>query len=338
MKKFLLILLATLPGFFAVADSGCKNIVFENHFSDPTDWTMVSNSGLTIANNALNFNSVHDGEYHKVYKDLRFFLSNYYWRARCTFSILSPNPQGSGPGDVIMALTAGKLDFLSYDHSNSYRETSEDGIAVVLNSSNPADNNMQNWGFFIESKKGNQRVASFPSEIFADPAVGTYYIQLERTSPGFAQLSIFTDPAFTIPLQGSPLQFAIDPAIKDLNTIQHGVATPGFNARCITAKLSDDLICQEDELQRPGVTSISGNWIQLVAYPNPAVDALILKAEDLPPGIQDYTIYNLRGEQVAKGRMNSGHSLPVSDLAEGMYIFRFTDADLVYWGKFQRMN
>jgi hypothetical protein len=337
MKKSLLILLAILSGLFVRANSGCKNIVFENHFSDPTDWTMVGNGGLTIASNALNFNNVHDAGYNKVYKDLGFFLSNYYWKARCTFSILSPNPQGSGPGDVVMAITAGNLDFVSYDQSSGYMETSQDGIAVVLNSIDPTDNNMHDWGFFIESKKGNQRVASVPSQIFADPAVGTYYIQLERTGAGFAQLSIFTDSAFTIPLLGSPVQFAIDPGIGNLNTIQHGVSTPGFNTRCITAKLTDDLICQDADLQRPGMANFP-NSIQLFPYPNPVVDAISVKAGDLPSGIQDYAIYNLRGEQVAKGRMNSEQSIPVSDLPDGIYMFRLTDADLVYWGKFQKLN
>ena len=164
-------------------------------------------------------------------------LSDIYWKGECDFKILSTNPSGNGSDATVMALTAGNLNFMS----DGGVESNQDGIAVTFGSASPTDNNINNWYFCIQEKKGNIRNAS--TNIFASASVAHYYVRLERATQGTAKLSVFSDSTFTTHLPGSPVTFSITSTITGLNIIQHGVNAGGNPNRLINASIDNDLIC-----------------------------------------------------------------------------------------------
>ena len=225
--------------------NSCNRVVLVDSFSNPANWTVVGGDSVYVAGGKCNFVNVSDGTYNKVYRSIGTTLSNTYWKAETNFSILNPNPSGSGVGEVIMALTAGNQDFLTLNSASGYAETNQDAIGVIINSNSPYDSNTNDWYFLIEAKKGNIRTYDTSTAIYLNAAISNYYVKLERISKGMAQLSIYSDSLFTTQLPGSPKTFVIDSTITGLNTIQHGTSTPGWYARFINATIDNDLICDD---------------------------------------------------------------------------------------------
>ncbi|HXD93429.1 MAG TPA: PKD domain-containing protein [Bacteroidia bacterium] len=227
----------------------CTRTIFADNFSNPANWTAIGTGAVNVSGGTCNLNNVYDGVYNKVYQNIGTTLSNTYFKAQCKYTILSPNPSGNGVGAVIMGLTAGNQDFLTADSSAAYAETNQDAIGVIINSADPYDNVMSDWYFRIESKKGNVRTtAATAAMIYANPAITTYYIQLERLSTGVTRLSIFSDSAYTNHITGSPVTFSIDSTITGLNTVQHGTSTPGWYYRLNNATIDNDLICDDGNI------------------------------------------------------------------------------------------
>ena len=180
---------------------------------------------------------------------------------------INANPSGNGTDEIIMALTAGTLDFESYDASQSYMETIQDGICVGIYSNSTTDNNINNWFFGISGKKGNVRTSTgTTSQIYANSAISNYYIRLERTANGMTQLSVFSDPTFTTHLPGSPITFAIDPTITGLNTVQHGTAVCGWTTRLINAIVDNDLICDDSSINTCSSIVLSDDFSSTVNW------------------------------------------------------------------------
>jgi hypothetical protein len=308
----------------------CSNIILSDNFLSATNWVSVGNGGVNISNGTCNFNNVSGGAYNKVLRDLNTTLSDSYWNAECDFLLTSANPSGHGTGAVLMALTAGNLDFMW----DLVAETNQDGIAVVLNSDNPYDENINNWKFIIESKKGNIRTYT-STGISASSSISSYYIRLERTSSNMTQLSIYSDASHTIHLQGSPITFGIDASITGLNTIQHGVATAAYAPRQLSATIDNDLICQE---KVEGITSYKNND-QIIIFPNPSGNYINIKFDELSnETLKKYYIYNLQGAEVRSDMLNQFDRINISNLLNGTYIIKFISDNEVYWGKFQKVD
>lgn len=224
----------------------CNHILINDDFSSTSGWTMQSSSGaVSVSGGVLNLSAAHSGQYNRAYKYLAAGLSDTYWKAQCDLDITGANPAGNGAGAVVMAITADTLDFMSYDASQSFAETNQDGIAVVLFSQNATDNNMNNWYFMIQQKKGDVRTNSI-TQISADSAVSQYYINLERISASIVRLDIFTNAARTTHLPGSPITLGIDQSITGLKIVQHGALTPDSASRIVSAGIDNDLICDNN--------------------------------------------------------------------------------------------
>lgn len=252
----------------------CSQGVFNDNFNSSSGWTTQSASGaVDISGGLCNFNNAYCGQYNRTYKSLPVPLSDNYWKAESDLH-LSANPSGNGAGAVVMALTAGTLDFMGYDATQSYTETSQDGMAVVLMSQSPTDNQMNNWYFVIESKEADTRTVS-SAQINADASMNDYYLRFERTGPGMAMLSVFTDAGRTNHIAGSPITFSVSSTITGLNTMQHGAITPDNASRLINGSIDNDIVC-DDML----TTSIKENATaaSLTVYPNPFSDYTTIKA------------------------------------------------------------
>jgi hypothetical protein len=338
MKKILLFICLsfTFLGFTNLYALNEKVVVFTNDFSSDDSWQTQGNGAVTISNGQCNFVNAFCGEYNRVYHSLNTTLSDNYWQATTEFTIVNPNPYGYGTGVVVLALTAGPLDFESYDASQNYEETYQDGISVVLMSDGSVDNDINNWFFMIEGKKGNIRTFDFSSVIHADASISKYYIKLERVSSELTQLSIFTDPEYINELPGSPVTYAIDPDISRLNTIQHGTITPGYYSRLINASIDNDVICQM--AFNTGISNLfysSSSEIQV--FPNPCVS--VINVKPLDNRIQanaSYKVYNLAGTEIASSQLDASRQIDVSNLVEGTFLIRIMESEKTYWAKFHK--
>lgn len=303
----------------------CNNILYTGNFSSASGWQSEGDGDVYIGDGVCRMQNAYNGYYNRVYLSLERPLSETYWSAECEFSILTENPQGNGTGAVVMALTAGTLDFMSYDLSQNYEETYQDGIAVVLMSDGSVDNEINNWFFMIEAKKGNYRTFDLSSVIYANSSIPTYYIRLERTSMSGTQLSIYSDSAYTEHLAGSPVSFGIDPDISRLFTLQHGVMTPGYYSRLINAAIDNDLIC-DDYFNTSNSLVMSSNTTPYI-FPNPADSYIYVKKDELnqfSPGTK-YSIINSVGKELVTSVMNATGIIDISRLAEGVFLLMITE-------------
>lgn len=303
----------------------CNNILYSDDFSSASAWQSEGNGDVYIGDGNCRMQNAYCGYYNRVFHSMERPLSETYWSAECEFSILAENPGGHGTGVVVMALTAGTLDFMSYDLAQNYEETYQDGIAVVLMSDGSVDNDINNWFFMIEAKKGNYRTFDLSSVIYANSSIPTYYMRLERTSMNGTQLSIFSDSAYTEHIPGSPVSFGIDPDISRLYTIQHGVMTPGYYSRLINAAIDNDLIC-DDYFNTSNSLVMSSNTTPYI-YPNPADSYIYVKKDErnqFSPGTK-YSIINSVGKELVTSVMNATGIIDISRLAEGVFLLMITE-------------
>jgi gliding motility-associated-like protein len=163
-----------------------------------------------------------------------------------------------------MAFTAGTGDPISSDAADGYSLTANDAIMVYLNytdtPSSPyccPDPAGGKWQLFARAKKGT--ILGPPSTGISITALDEkYYVRLERITASQVMLSVFSDPAYTIHLPGSPLNYTIDCSIQGLNTIQQGVITWAGWYRHLTCELDDLHICSADSATSPPVQAVTG--------------------------------------------------------------------------------
>jgi hypothetical protein len=314
----------------------CDNIIFFDNFSSASSWLSEGDGSVYVNNEKCLMQDAYCGYYNRIYQSMLRPLPESYWRAECDFSILYPNPEGHGTGAVVLALTADTLDFMSYDLLQNYEETFQDGIAVVLMSDGSADNDINNWYFMIEAKKGDFRTFDPFSVIYANSSIPTYHIRLERTSKASTQLSIFSDSSLTEHLPGSPVSFEIDSAISKLKTIQHGVITPGFYPRLINAAIDNDLICSDYIYNSNPMVKAYENKLRI--YPNPSSSRIYVKRDDFSefsPGVK-YSVFNSMGKEIIFSELGTTGALDISMLPAGIYFLIIKESQKIFNSPFVR--
>lgn len=330
MKKLIFILFFGLGNALIANANDCQINILTDNFSSSANWQSQGNGDVNISNGKCNFDNVYCGSYNRVYRNLGATLSDNYWKAECDFTILNTNPSGNGTSEILMALTAGNLNFMTYDSSQGYAETTQDGIAVVFQSAGITDNNIDNWYFCIQSKKGNIRITSTPTQIYANSTINNYYMRLERTSNNTAQLSVFSNPAFTIPLPGSPVAFVIDATITGLNTVQHGTNCGAASARLINAAVDNDLICHNSNT---GIMEDINKNTDLIIYPNPTIKNITIESPQ-QAGIE---IFDMQGQLIKKLETNGNKTIvDISGFPCGLYVVKLKTEKGVAFKKFVR--
>jgi len=292
----------------------CNETIFTNNFSSSSGWTTVSSSGTAyISGGVFNLVNSYCAQYNKTYYSLGLSVSNTYFKAKCKYTITTTNPSGNGVGMLIMGLTAGILDYGTYDASGSYAPTNQDAIAAVINSPTVTDNNINDWEFYLSGKKGTGGVSA--TGIFASSSISTYYVQIERTKSDSAQLSVFTDSSFTIHLVGSPISLAIDSTITGLNTVQHGTTTGGSGSRMSNATIDNDYICDYNPNSQQGIKNLEQD-ISVNVYPNPSNGAISI---DFGSAINEdliISITNTLGQVVYSKIITNGSQIVQVNLPE----------------------
>ena len=218
----------------------CDKTILHDSFNSSNDWTFDGDGKVKIIDGKCLFNNVSNGSFNRVYKTIDTNLSN-HWTAQCSYNIISKNPINHGSGIILLALTSNTKNFMTENNV----ETSQDGIAVTFGSASPVDNNINNWYFCIQTKKGNIRTPS-SLKIYADSTIKSYYVQLKRESKTISKLFVYKDSTYSIQLSGSPITMEIDSTISGLNTIQHGVNQGGSSSRTNYAYIDNDLIVENN--------------------------------------------------------------------------------------------
>jgi hypothetical protein len=285
----------------------CNYNILTDDFSSSANWQSEGNGDVNISNGKCNFSNVCDGSPNRVYRSLNTTLSDNYWKAECSFSILNANPPGHGTSDNILTLTDGTLDY----------ENSQNAIVAFITSSDPTDNDINNWYFGIGYNKGSGGHNCI-SRIYANSSISSYYIRLERIGIGLIQLSVFTDSAFSTDLPGSPIAFEIDSTITGLNTVQHATCTIGSPARLINATVDNDLICEQTST---GINETVLTANNLSVYPNPACSYITIRKNNKKPDSFILTLRNIQGQaEISKNIVfENTYTIDLSNLTNGMY-------------------
>jgi len=339
-KRFILLIsvcfIIPLPAFTSGIED---NVLFSDDFSDPASWQAQGSGAVYVGNGACNLDHVFCGDYNRVFKSVGIGLPVGYWRAECEFSILGANPVGYGTGEVVMALTAGDLDFMSYNAAQGYEETNQDGIAVVLLSNSSSDNDINNWYFMIEAKKGTERTYDTAAVIHAISGQTLYYVRLEKIGEDLAQLNVCYDPDFMVPLPGSPVTFSINPAIYRLTTIQHGTITPGFFSRLVNASVDNVVIYDQfPQNQFMHTNLLVKNELQVFPVPASSSIGFHVEDENAFPAVCEYRILDLKGSVLAADRVDALGRIDVSGLIRGVFILMVNGTEKTFRAKFQKID
>lgn len=315
----------------------CKRLVLQEDYSSDANWYHHGDGSVHINNGVCLLDQVANGSYNRVYKDLQVELSDTYWKAEFRYSILSPNPSSRGAGAVVLALTADTLPFIAHESSQGFIETNQDGIGIVLFSNSHTDHNINNWLFLIEDKKGSNRNFDLSKGIYLDALITDYYLRLERISKNKTQMSVFSDSSFSSHLPGSPVIYPIDSSITDLTMIQHGISTPGSPQRLAHATIDDSFICDNGQQNATFLDWKAENHPQLLVYPNPAKDRVVIRNEHYNWHFQKtrYSIYTINGAKVLSNQLDENGQIDVSDLVTGMYLIQVLGKERTYRARFQ---
>jgi YVTN family beta-propeller protein len=206
------------------AHASSPQIIFHDNYSSNTGWTQVGTQ-ITVNSaqfpNQVKFNGENGGGgvvEERVYKALPSTLPSDRWVAEFNYKYTASNLVQA----EIFTLTA----------TNADPENQPLGGALRVFHGIGSDN------LFIRGTQGDSP--------FIHISVNTqYYARLERT-PTQLTLSVFTDPARTIQVPGSPASLSINTTDynTDLNFIQHAGCKVCGPARTLTAQLTNTTIYQ----------------------------------------------------------------------------------------------
>jgi hypothetical protein len=290
--------------------SNCARIVDTDNFSNSSPWTATGAGNVTVSGGTCTFANAADGAYDRIYRPLASTLSDTYFKAEFKFTII-PNSAGNGVGTNIFALSAGTLDPISYDNSQSYALTNQDGFIVELNCASTSDNNINNWFIQLDYKDGATRTTG-PNTIALSSSTLTYYVVFERTSTTSTTINVYSDAAHTMSVGQ-----AINPTVATvtgLNTLQHGVTTFGWNTRHFNGSVDDVTICDDfpDAIETNELNS------EIHLYPNPSLNGHVYL--DLGNSNAEMVlIYNDLGQLVQQTAVHAGSQNMELTLSPGFY-------------------
>lgn len=251
MKKITLIFAALLGCFASLSAQ-----TFTESYNSNTGWTHQSvGNPVSIQNGKMNFNQNYCGgidEYQ--YKPLGFTLDNSQWTM--DFEWTGTSGSNVGVAGLIASLTSQNIDpaYTTPDTSNSV--TNNNTISVLYFSCYGCGSSGN--GIEIITKRGTSQYVWHNALHIPLPFNQTGYIRLERLSANTGMISVFSDAARTQHLSGSPRCFPINPAITDLQYLQHGTWVPGSSARYTSGNL-DNTVIENNVVRTAPTAPITGS-------------------------------------------------------------------------------
>ncbi|MGB3948012.1 MAG: hypothetical protein WBM13_08505 [Bacteroidia bacterium] len=188
-------------------NNSCNN---SDTYDSSTGWTQIG-TDVSITAGLAQFNSSVNDIDRRIYKNIGCTIADCGgWTTDFDFNISNH----SGATAPVFSMTAGTQEVF-FDYANSI-STNQDALIVWVSSS---------WGnplsLSIWAKDGTVMTQSVPSSFISINLSTTYYVRFQRTSATNARLYVFSDPARTINISGSPINYTIPATITGLNTLQH---------------------------------------------------------------------------------------------------------------------
>lgn len=310
MKHFfpLLLLSALFP---VLASAQCVHPVDSDYYNVPSAWTQHGAGNVSVTGGSCRFLNAADAVYDRVYRPLAYALSDTYFEAEFKLT-LGANSANHGVGTNIIAFSAGPLDPISYDASQSYALTNQDGFIVELVSPTPYDNNVNNWDVVVDYKDGATRTTG-ANTISLSANYNVYYGVFIRSSATSTSVYLYTDAAHT-QLFGQMTNTTVA-TVTGLNYLHHGVTTFGGASREFTGSVDDVVICDNDLSGIASVSSLAGFSL----YPNPSADGRV--RIDFNGHSPEYIfVYDARGALVTETRIAAGDNYAELLLGSGLYL------------------
>lgn len=294
--------------------------VDEEGFEDAAGWThQGTQTDVDITAGAMSWSNAHNGVYDRWWRPLNWAVADDCFKVEFTFTV-GPNPEGSGSGGTLFALTAGSLDPLTYDLSQAYSPTVQDGLVLMLNSMDPADNDINDWWLEIREKNASNVYAQTGTEaILLDSAISTYHVVFQRLSSTLVELSLYTDAAHMM-LHGTST-FGIHSTVTGLNTVQAGVTTAGWSTRQFNGTVDDISICHCENTIAIPESNVTGPAFEIHAITTGQVS---IRSNDPDP--VRISIMDVQGREILGILMDAHGETRMLSLESGIYFVSTLDA------------
>ncbi|KAB2815647.1 gliding motility-associated C-terminal domain-containing protein [Phaeocystidibacter marisrubri] len=214
---------------------------FSSDFSSTNGWTQVG-SEVEIQNGAVHFlNGAKCREFQKRLQAPigRSMNEGDCWEARIEFTPVTVGTKYGLPysGHMILSLTEGTDEF--YYECNDppctgHNKGDQDGIMVGFNGKNPPDGNLYFFISVLDSLKETQS-----TRIVSLPLGTTHYVALRKSSANSAELSVYSDPNYSVHLPGSPVSLTYSGSVDNLTHVQFGNTIRGESRRQLTGTLDN---------------------------------------------------------------------------------------------------
>ena len=305
--------LLMLPGFLVAQ---CQLI---DDYSDPGRWTQVGTLMEVTAGSAVFLEGCPDGEQRRIHAPIGATLfSESTFTADIDFEVIDigdiPVPS---VGHILIALTAGTQDPLSDCPDipcTGNPPGTQDGIMVMYAT---PDTGVGEVHFKIVVKNGKDELVS--DAIFNGVLDTWFYLRLERPLTTQVRLSIYSDPARTKEIDGSPVVLDIPESVGGLTHVQHGNVARWNPERQLLGKV--DNLCLEYAMTSSVDDRQAASGIGI--YPNPVSSLLHIDGG----GPVDVVLYDLQGAPLM--RSYDVRSMHLSGIAAGTYLLEVRSPETI---------
>jgi hypothetical protein len=225
--------IAFLMVMLMIANHAFTQCGFSNSYPNAGGWTTNGcfPTCYSIGPSSFNFNTTPCGAYNYATTPTPCTLNDSCWCADIDFSYVARS--STGVAHTLLSFTSDTLN--SWNVTPGFGISNNNVIEAYLNC--PPFGAANTDSIFGRSKLGT--TWSAPSRGIAVLPGNTYYIRLQRLSPGQGLICVFSNAARTIPVAGSPQCFTINPSVAGLGILQHGAIPQGAPARTMTGTLSN---------------------------------------------------------------------------------------------------
>jgi len=240
------ILSGSLLSFALIGSSDIGAQIMTDLYTSAGAWTPNGPTPPTISANQINFVGDPAVNCNFIYRPLKdnYTGAAFSLGAQDTWTLefaFTPGAaiNGKVPGHTLMAVTSGTDNTWNpCPGAQPYPYSNQNDVEVYYESAPAAPSST--WMVYAASKYGT--VWKLPTTgVVVDPTANpgkTYYIRLQRLDQGEGQLSIFNDPAYTLPY-APPQCFTIDWAMGGLQYLQSGSIPQGGGFRAMNATINN---------------------------------------------------------------------------------------------------
>lgn len=328
--KNLTLLIIIIVGFNQHLLSQCD---FFDDYTTNTGWTQVgidvevSGGKLQFIDGAINGSNGSGEGQKRVYKSLgATMMANNVWYAEFDFYPQSVGTRLGQPwtGHSLLALTAGTQEPFNNcpnQPCTGLPTGTQDGLLVYFGAENPPNGDV--WLQIIARDNSTEYTST--NQIIIPNLTTTYYPRFERLSSTLVQLSVFSDAARTLHMNGSPITLNIPNTIEGLNTVQHGNIVRGDYRREFTGTI-DNLCINFNGVSIGEILSTDG-FISI--YPNPSSGQFSITLGNNDDS--SIIVFNSVGKEVLSGSYNKSKiNIDLNGHKKGVYVVKIKVGEKIF--------